>query len=195
MPNLAYLTPERAIALLANPPSLEVMIDRLNQLEGFLTGWFNFRFPETDYLENITTRNHLLTLRQYPVVSVSQVRYAQPVMPGSERSYSTVNTMWISDRTVRVPCQGVYQCSYRAGYGLNELAKLEPLLIDILARWEETGGLNWLWQPSGEVIEVSLPGGISQRKQFAGSSALQKRQTEGDRFFASFAGYRRKVIT
>lgn len=193
MPNLAYLTPERAIALLANPPSLEVMTDRLNQLESFLNGWFNFRFPETDYLENITTRNHLLTLRQYPVVSVSQVRYAQPALPGVERSYSEINALWISDRTVRVPCQGVYQCSYRAGYGVDELARLEPILINILSSWEEMGGLNWLWQPSGNVVEVSLPGGISQRKQF--DTAGRKQQTEGDRFFASFAGYRRKVIT
>ena len=194
MANLAYITPSRAISLLANPPSLGVMVDRINQLEAFLTDWFKFRFPETDYVGNITTRSRLLTLRNYPVVRVNQVRYAQPSIPGAARSYSIANALWISDRTVQVPSQGVYECSYSAGYGTYELAMLEPFLIDILSKWDETGGLSWLSQSSGNVIEVSLPGGISQKKQFSNSSN-RKEQTDGDRFFASFSSFRRRVIT
>lgn len=193
MTNLAYLTPDRALSLLANPPSLEVVSDRINQLETYLNDWFNFRFPETDYVDNIVTRTQLLTLRNYPVVQVDAVRYALPSIPGAVRSHSSVNAAWISDRTVRVPFAGTYQCTYRAGYEQAMVSRLEPLLLEILSRWDELGGLGWLVQPAGDVVAVSLPGGISQTKQI--NATGRKPQTAGDRLLASFGNYRRLVIT
>lgn len=193
MTNLAYLTPDRALSLLTNPPSLEVISDRLNQIEAYLNGWFRFRFPETDYVEEILARSNMLTLRQYPVVSVTQVRCVVPSAPGEARSYSTCSARWVHDRTVWVPSPRVYECSYRAGYGAL-LSQLEPILIGILSRWDETGGLGWLSEAGGNIVEVSIPGGITQRKQYGSLNNLGN-QTEGDRLLASFARYRRLTLT
>lgn len=170
---------------------------RIGELETILTQWFCFRFPETDYVDLIRCSGFFLTLPEYPVVSVSSIQFRLPNLPTQPESFTTTSVLWQGGRTIAVPRSGYYKATYCAGYSSAVVATLEPFMIRAIAKYDEKiNGFGWLTAVAGDVVEVDMPGGIRQRKEYkysAKSDPVGSRTI--DRMLVSFANYRRRVIT
>lgn len=204
MATLPYITIAQARTLLLArgfyttetiPPDIELGY-RIAELEAILTQWFNFRFPETDYTELTRCYGTILTLGQYPVKTVASLEYRLATQPGQAETFSPTGVLWHGSRTVTVPRAGYYRVVYTAGYPPNVVATLEPFIVRTLARYDEAnGGFGWLTEVAGDVTEVTMPGGISQKKEYKSSSKADPIGSRTiDRLLSTFNDYRRRVI-
>lgn len=170
---------------------------RIGELETILTEWFGFRFPETDHVDLIRCSVFFLTLPEYPVVSVSSIQFRMPNLPNQPESFATTSALWQGGRTIAVPRSGYYKATYCAGYSPSIVATLEPFMIRAIAKYDmANGGFDWLTAIAGDVVEVDMPGGIRQRKEYKHSAKADPVGSRTiDRMLATFANYRRRVIT
>lgn len=168
---------------------------RIGELETILTQWFNFRFPETDYVDLIRCSGFLLTLPEYPVVAVNSIQFRLPNLPTQAESFTTTSVMWQGGRTISVPRSGYYKATYCAGYSDDVVATLHPFIVRVLAKYDDINGFGWLTETAGDVTEVIMPGGISQRKEYKYSAKADPIGSRTiDRMLSTFNHYRRRVI-
>jgi hypothetical protein len=204
MATLPYITVERAKTLLIDrghytpetiPSDIELTY-RIDELSAILDQWFNFRFPETDYVELLRCYGLTLTLNQYPVSSVTAIEYRLPALPNKPVVFTPTVILWHGGRTLSVPRAGYYRVTFAAGYPPEEVATLEPFIMRTLAKYDDLAGFDWLLEPAGVVTEVSMPGGISQKKEYRSSKYADPIGSRTiDRLLASFTNFRRRVLT
>lgn len=163
---------------------------RLSQIESSMDKWFNFRFPETDYVELLKCTSDRLLLRQYPVISFDIIEYRVPSIAGRPVTFAPSQGLWNGNREVLVPRDGIYRVTYTAGYDDSELARLQPFLVGLLGNYDKTNGLDFLWELAGDVTSVTMPGGISQSKTYLGNKKAIANQVI-DRYLGVFSKYQR----
>lgn len=205
MATIPYITIARAkeILLARNLYTVETIPSdielgyRIAELDAILTQWFNFRFPETDYVNEVRTYGSSLTLGQYPVKSVASVEARLVNQPNQAIIYAPTSVLWRGGRTISVSGAGYYRVTFTAGYPANGVAALEPFIVRALAKYDESiGGFDWLTEVAGNVTSVTMPGGISQTKEYKSSSKSDQVGSRTiDRLLSTFSDYRRRVIT
>lgn len=203
---LAYLDTQAAIGQLLltgeyddrTIPSASQIEMTLTILEAYLDDWLGYRAALSEYAEVLQTDNRgVVTLSNFPVVSVSSVNFLQPSMLGTSSIIVPDYAVSFShEKASTVICCIYYETievKYTAGYDplpqVFKIAMFQALKSAVSNGVHKTGDIGFLSQPSRDVQSLNIP---ALSKSWRISQPKTEGETMGDRLFSLLSNYRRR---
>lgn len=218
---LAYLTAENAlsklIAMGVNNSGLTIasLTEVLEAIETRIDEWNHYRVAPTTYEERLRTNDSgNLLLTNYPVISLSSVYLYNDFNAGFNNPNPLeikIDSIWRQDRRLYVGSPlSACKVTYTAGYdpippifGQVVLAVLQQVIKKSGSGADGLSvDLSFLDEPTRDMTQLSLPGGLSKTYRIAGGGSSgsggngsDTAVSQLDRLLAPLKRYRRKFIS